>query len=474
MTKVINTASNGVDTCPSVYSGPGSAMAVVNVQNIAATQAQIYERLTGLGSDGGAVATGNDGHIHTEEHNLPHVVFVSRSYGNENSNSAPFSNAPFTLINDADTVKDLPVIWVPFFVPTGYAGHSFLVVIHCDGNANSLRATLQTWSGGPPMTPTPVSGSNYLPLNPGTEHPALADSPTAASLLWCRVYPTTDNAVHTLKVTTDIQALTTEFTDPVQRQIRAVTVMNEPAWGNVPPDVRMPDRPSSNLIDVGDSRNSNGWISPSTASYPTEGAGPGVMAPAVRFTSLNDAWLQERAMGIPAGGQATATVDGHIHDGTSGLGDEIQIPVLGLPVGRWADASGTPTTLLWGNGAEGPETQSTTYQQVMRFEMYTPQNANSLDAAGTPRLWFAALMYGDSTKSGLAVKVTTLIGSGDETSSEVTTDASLNNDYELVLATDALNFTSGGITSVKVEIKALAGTPSENAALVGLCFWVSP
>jgi hypothetical protein len=472
MTKVINTAANGYDTCPSVYSGPGSAMAVVNVQNIAATQAQIYERLTGLGSDGGAVATGNDGHIHTEERNQPHIVFVSRSYGNENLNQTD-SDRPLSISNFTSDVVGLPVVYVPFFVPAGMDDHCLLVVVHITGPGKGiLRATLETWAGGPPMVPTAVTGSDRLPLQAGTFHPALADLPESQDLMWCRVYVGTSNQVHTLKLTTDL--ITPADNNDAFRELRAVTVMNEPSWGNVPPDVRMPDRPSSNLIDVGDSRNSNGWISPSTTSYPTEGNGPGVMAPAVRFTSLNDAWLQERAMGIPAGGQATATVDGHIHDGTAGLGDEIQIPVLGLPVGRWADASGTPTTLLWGNGAEGPETQSTTYQQVMRFEMHTPQNANSLDAAGTPRLWFAALMYGDNTKSGLAVKVTTLIGSGDETSAEVTTDAGLTNDYELVLATDALNFTSGGITSVKVEIKALAGTPSENAALVGLCFWVSP
>lgn len=473
MTKVINSAStNTQDTCPSVFSGPGSAMAIVNVQNIAATQAQVYERLTGVGSDGGAVATGNDGHVHIEAHNMPHIVFVSRSYGNENLNISD-DNRPLSVSNYLDDVKDVPVIWVPFFVPDGYAGHSFLVVVHCEGNANSLRATLQTWSGGPPMTPTAVAGSKYLPLSPGTEHPALADSPTASSLLWCRVYPAADNAVHTLKITTDVQTYSTTL-DPVLRQIRAITVMNEPMWGNAPPDIRKPEGPGSNLIDVGDSRNSNGWISPSTVLYPTEGNGPGLMAPAVRATSLNDAWLQERAMGIPAGGQATATIDGHIHDGTAGFGDEIQVPVLGLPVGRWANVTGTPVSRLWGNGATGPETQSTSYKQVLRFEMYTPQNANSLDAAGTPRLWFAALMYGDNTKSGIAVKVTTLIGSGDETSAEVSTDAGLSNDYELVLATDALNFTSGGITSVKVEIKALAGAPSENAALLGICFWMSP
>ena len=467
MTKVINTDSL-YNAVPSVQSGPDSVIHPVNFQNIAASQARVYEVLTGLGSDGGAVEAGNTPHDHTNLRSLPFVTLVSKSWGNENSSD----NRPFTYANSNDTSYDVPVVYVPFYVPSGLDGACLLVVLHMDGNASRLTARLETWSGGPPMTPTPVTGSLFEYMRPGTEHPALADLPDAPRLLWCRLYPATAGQVHTLRIEDDLIQLDAYFTDPMWRTLRALTVMVEPSWGNLaPPDVPKPDLPTSNLIDVGDSRNANGWTCPTDTLVPENGPGPSATNPAVRFMALNDAWLQEKALGLPASGQATLTVSaGHNHDGTSANGIEIDHAVFATPTGRWSDYNGTPLTWFQGNGAIGPEQDDNTDRRVLSWEFYTPQNDNALSG----KMKVAALMYADAAKSGAVVKVKTLAGTGDETTATCATDAGLSGAYELVVGDIDLNFTSGGLTDVQVTLASVVNPASETCALVGICFWIVP
>lgn len=473
VTKVINTVGDH-DAVPSVYSGPGAVIHPVNFQNVAAIQARTYEILTGIGSDGGATEVENPGHDHSEPHNMPHLVLVSRAWGNEGA-TRNSSERPLSIYNATTNQSGEPIIYVPFFVPDGLDDCALLVVVHCVGEGqSSLRATLATWSGSP-ATATNVTGSDYITLLPGSEHPALADLPGSHDLRWCRVFPAASGQLHTLKISTDLYDAGTDIDMWWGlREIRSLTVINEPLWVT-PPNVTKPDLPTANLIDVGDSRNASYWTCPTDTLYPQNGTGPSHPTVGVRFMALNDAWMQEKAMGLPAGGQATATIDGHLHTGLSGEGAEIQIPVLAFPVGRWSDNSGVKATLLFGNGAEGPESISDTASQVLHFEMNTMDHTYALDSVAHPRLYVAALMYGDTDKNSEAVvTVTTLAGTGDETVATCAMTAGADG-YELVTGDVALNFTSAGITDVTVTLATIdaAINVSETCALVGLCFWIS-
>ena len=471
MTKVINTVGDH-DAVPSVYSGPGAVIHPVNFQNIAAIQARTYEILTGVGSDGGATEVENPGHDHSEHHNMPHLVLVSKSWGNESTTDGS-DNAPLSLNNYTTNASNEPIIYVPFFVQDGLDDCSLLVVLHCRGDGqDDFRATLETWSGSP-ATATAVTWSDAIAFLSGVYHPVLAELPESTDLRWCRLYPAASGQLHTLKITTNLHT-NAAGVNWGRREIRNLTVINEPQWNNVPPDVTKPDRSTTNLIDVGDSRNASYWTCPTDKLYPQNGPGPAPVTMGVRFMALNDAWMQEKALGLPAGGQATATIGGHLHTGLSGEGAEIQIPVLAFPVGRWSNALGTPVTKLWGNGSAGPESASNTAVQVLHFEMNTPDHTYALDNVAHPRLFVAALMYGtDSKNTQAVVTVTTLAGDPDETVATCAM-AMTAEGYELVTGDAALNFTSAGITDVTVTLKT-AGAPVAGAtcALVGLCFWIS-
>lgn len=472
MVKLYNTLNTAVGV-PTRVSGPNAVMHPFNFQNIAATQAQIFERLCNLDCDGsGSPATGNEGHDHTEDHNQPHLPLLFRSYGQENK---PLTDTfrPLTVVNDSTDEDDVILIYSPFFVPAGLVGRSLLLVMHIEGDgAPGVHATLATWSGGPPKTPTTVTGHNKLTLRSGSEHPALMDSPQRDTLWWVRLYPAAAG-VHTIKITTLLE--TAVAGEQARREIRAITIINEPHWGSMwgTPDVAKPDLPTANMVDVGDSRNANGWTCPTDSLFPYYDLGPGMLSPGVRFLALNDAWLQEKALGLPAAGQASMTVTaGHVHDGTSGNGAEIQIPVIGLPTDRVGNQS-----TIYGNGGGNELSNSTnTYRQVLQFEIYTPDHTYALDEGVNPRLRAAVLIHGEHSKTGgVVVKITTTESTPGTSAVEFATDVGLASPhYELVTSTSGFTFTPAGRTLVTVEIKVVSGAATGPGTLIGLCMWISP
>lgn len=473
MAKLYNTLDEYVGVPPRV-SGPQAVMHPYNFQNIAGNQSLVFERLCNLDCDGtGSPALNNEGHDHTEDHNQPHLPLLFRSYGNENVPVLPATiTQPLTVENDDETTSDVILIYCPFFVPAGLVDRSLLLVMHMEGDG-SVAAEFETWAGGPPKTPTTV-GATYRYFQPASQHPALKDSPTARSLWWLRFYPEAAG-LHTLKITTGLFDIGTDTGREYRRQIRAITLINEPNWAAIwgVPNVAKPDLPAANLVDVGDSRNANGWTCPTTHLYPYEGNGPGSLSPGVRFLALNDAWLQEKALGLPAAGQATMTVSaGHKHTGASGDGAEIQIPVLALPVGRPAAEN-----RIYGEGSGGPSTTSNSYSQVLQFEIYTPDHTYALDEGVNPRLRCAVLMHGEHSKTGGVVTrvSTTESGTPSTTAVEFATDASLAAPhYELVTSTSGFTFTPAGRTLVTVELKVVSGAATGPGTLMGLCFWISP
>ena len=482
MTKLRNTTDTELGV-PVFASGPRSVMHPLNFQNIAATQAQTYERLTNQDCDGsGSPATGNEGHDHTEDHNQPHVTLLCRSFGIENgTNPGTLTEqfCPLTIVNDASDAQNVTVIYSPFFVPSGLAGRSLLLVMHIEGNgAPGVKATLETWSGSP-ATPTTVTGHDRLTLRRGTEHPAFSRFGTDSGALgyqlwWVRLYPVT-TGLHTIKITTDVQYF---WQDNRKREIRNIMIMNEPHWGSMAgtPDVRKADLPQANMVDVGDSRNANGWTCPTDKLFPWNGAGPGMLSPGVRFLALNDAWLQEKALGLPAAGQATMTVSaGHSHTGASADGAEIEIPILAMPVEKPPTSNGT----IYGNGGtvgDGASDTSNTYRQIFEFYLYTPDHTYALDEVANPRLWGAVLLHGETSKVTATVcKITTTETTPGTSSVEYATDPALASPF-IELVTDSVNaftFTPGGRTKVKIEIKVTKVGATGVGTLLGFCFWLS-
>lgn len=488
MTKIINSDPDYIAT-PSVYTAVGAAIHPWSHQNIAASQARVYEVLTNQESDGaGSVTAGNDAHVHTNEGSFPMVPLVSQSWGSEawaigdqyDTGTGVGTQRPYRIdsLSTSPADDNVVALYVPFFVPTGLAGKTLLVVLRCEGNPK-MSVTLATWSGAP-KTPTNVSGSAYLTLQYGNRHPDLRRLADKDMLWWARVVPATDGVVMTLCFRTATNPAW-EFTDG--RELRSLTVVPEMRGGHGVPNVPVPELPTANRVDVGDSRRSNAWTPPSDALYPydaTTKSGP--IGPGVRFSALNDAWLQEKALGIPAAGQKDLTVSaGHNHDGTAGNGAEIEIPLGAFPLGRWNNRTGTAASAtvdaandaFTGNGTEAPTTNDAAYKQVLEFEFYTPAHTYALDSgtAGHERLYCAALMYSEASKASACVTKVTTTSTG-TTSVEYASDATTEG-YELVLSSSAFNFASQGRTKVTVEIKRV-GAGGGACSLIGICFWLAP
>jgi hypothetical protein len=256
MTKIINTP--GKVAVPSAYAGVNAPIHPINLQGIAASQAGLYEALTGQDADGsGGVSAGITAHIHTDDASRWVTPLVSQAWGSEawsagDSVSVALGDGtqlPYSIqsVSGATAAVNEPALYFPITIPTGWAGKPFLVLLRCEGDP-LMTVTLATWAGGPPKVPTNVTGSAYLSLKSAAFYPALQGLPDVGQLWWATVTPAAAG-VHTLQFQTAIHPA---LDGADLRRLKSLTVMPEPDYAALAaaPDVTVrPAPPHSETVE---------------------------------------------------------------------------------------------------------------------------------------------------------------------------------------------------------------------------------
>lgn len=427
-------------------------------QTVAKDQAYVYETITGINADGTGGASTNTAHVHESSESALYLPLMYQSFGNQYRSS--ISNNSCASINTGTETDGVIVARFPIYVPAMHVGNTFDIYIQAYPDPAfelSLETAIGTDAGGACTWDT---------------HFVHVDHPTCDSVdIWRASFSVDTAGVYVIKISTYI------YPSGAVRWWKEIGISPRPypgssgGWGI--PTKRAVN--ATNTVTVGDAEASNAWM-PTHSELSGTNQATGTIQ---YMNACNDALLQERAFGLPAAGNATATLAGHTHDGTVGAELDLCLgcwtlgpfPVGGLDLGE----SGSVYDSYTGAGLKPPCVRNTTLLRCMQFTIRTPASA-LCGADGTSRLHFAFVGYEQPSGKGgsnLAVRITTLCEDS-STTARTYTSAGAADGYILTAPADGWKHTSGGATVVAVDIKeTVNNSPTFTAGLCGLCAYLS-
>ena len=372
------------------------------VINTAEDQARVYEVLTGLDADGSGTATTNAQHDHTEFGNAivrPLAVWQYGTRGPHNAfvagNTASAYCGPYTIHQTDTAGKGTYQVVAPilFYVPTASTSRDIVLALECNTDPN-MHVTIYDATNTPDSIFANVklrslqfliqdnagevgSGTGIEPADVfttvGALHAANRDqygivfNVASAGLYYAVVYYDPDD---------------TNF----RREIFGGIIMpcynlDQVGFVAVPPSSA---GIASNRVHVESS-----WQPIDGNLIETDGP---LNAAALCKIAENNAWLYEKATGLPAPGNITSTVAGHTHDGSSSNGAEIEFTLHQCVLGGMVADPGAGTD-VFGQHSICPKATSTGQDLVTVGKCYVPKSINT--AVGASNVRFAALVYND-------------------------------------------------------------------------------
>lgn len=471
MAVTINDPLVGSDTFQGRVTGP---IVAPDLKRIAADQAGVREALTNVSATG----SGGSGSGFYHRHRTPGLQlfwpWMSQMFGDESwqnhevdaFNPFDYAEAPSFIYSGADVAAATNLsaeIWqyFPLFIPAGWEGKLFIVAVSCFGDTPGIEATLETWSG---TTPTAVADMSLVRFRQGgfsgggdqqiDEHPDRAR-------IWYAQMASVSSGLHTVKVTCAVRSdMTTRyFTDiaifPVveTRSTRQSTALQRPDTTGM-----------TNVVQVGDPDGPNTWH-PIDDVFVNDNMPLGA---AQMLIAHNDALLQEWAMDLPAGGNATKTVDGHDHSETGDKGAGIEFNVGSWTFGPWPQPAS--------HSAPPPQPKTSTFETVCEFRIMMPTHSLAQTPA-TPRLYGAVLCYNARGHINERFEAQIMVGhptNGAQQETVTFTAAAVGGDQHQLLTHPAGNgfrWVSGGDTIVRVKIRNTQNSGSAECALLGFCLY---
>lgn len=454
-----NTTFSGVAATDVEVAGP---VAASHHRTIAKDQALVYELVTNRAADGG-LSPATAGHNHTEAGNRLYWPVLYHCFGDQaavaHASSATgypeddvYRNQPAYITENmlTTTTNGLTVFVFPFFVPPAFAGRDYELAVRCNQDPD-FNVTLETPLG------TVVGGEQHMiPDGDG---------------VWACVVSPVSSGVHVVRVRTNMIHRSDESYRRREVYEMCLRPVPDAAASPLP---RAPASPSANSITVGDPDASNGWHPVDellAADYMPTGA-------VQLINAGNDALLQERAIGLPATGNATLTTTGHDHSGATEHGAEISANVACWSLGAYPKDSkqlggaGSIYDGFYGQGLLSPAVRNTTFRAVLVGVVRTPASAHASSASPPLNVSVVGYEHG-SSKSGchLAVRVTTTNDVGG-TTTRTLTSAGTADDYVLLTSSSGFTFTSGGYTTVLVEIAETSNSSTWSVGLSGVCLYI--
>lgn len=345
----INTAFQGVGIHRARVRGP---ILAEDLAKVAKDQGLVWELLTNktAAGGGGAPAT-NTGHNHTEEGNLLYWPLMQQCFGNASGDAAGVGTFKWPItIEEAGANTTENLLHFPIWIPQGFAGKTFDVILHCNANPK-CTVTLEDSSLAAVST-----GNTDVPFVEMDANPADANGNaydygnTQGMGLWFAQVSPSAAGLHALLIKVE---LTTAAIG--NRYIYGLTVVPriEPGQKVALGDLaRVPTPWPANNATVGDG---NDWHELDSAFYADDAA----LDVIVTLLANNDALIQELYNGLPAAGRTAVTVArGHDHgnDGAGSLGYGKSIE---FSVGAWAFGTRAPSADIWGNSTTAPSPLST-------------------------------------------------------------------------------------------------------------------
>lgn len=478
MTLLHNNSFTGVQTNRVRVAAPVRAS---DLAEIAKDQALIYELVTGKNADGTSGAPVIAGHDHTELGNLLPWPLASWCGCPSTPNLKAWAAAAAdnwqgaAAINNTSTDTDIDRFTLfhwPLFVLAGWGGHPFLVVFDYvgDDDAPPCYVTLEDNAGSPyALSGADVNYSTFTPVADvamafapfSTRYGdmlAHTPEPTKRALYVARITPDT-NGLFAVRVEAEARPLSTHV-------FRALTIVpylsgvkiNGPAL-----HAKAPARAGAPNVNVGDptATTANDWTPIDSliaaADFP--------FGPLAMLNNINGSYLEERCLGLPATGNATTTVGGHRHDGSTAKpydAVQVDVPLASYPMGTTA-TSGITDRL---KAPKIDDPGAGTYYLARTMYLRVPANAT----AGS-NIYCALLVENDEGGKGaktiarvqlnLGNQVTYTSGAADATHYMLTSNTPL--------AAVGPAVPSGEYVAVTVEF----GSDNSGTApfLLGACLW---
>lgn len=460
MTVLCHTAFAGLPVTEAEVTDPVRA---AHHRVIAGDQALVYEVVANRAADGG-LSPATPGHDHSEAGNRLYWPVLYHCFGDQVatahiSSSAGYAddtwwrNQPAYITENMLTVttSGLTVFVFPFFVPPAFAGRDYELAFRCNEHPG-FTITLESPIG------TEVGAAQTLFEDGGG--------------VWSCVLTPPASGLYVVRVRT---YMLHRSGDEYRRRIIYEMCLRPVADGALASLPRKPARPAANGVVVGNPEAANNWR-PIDELLAADFMPTGTVQ---LLNAGNDTMLQERALGIPATGNATPTLGGHVHSGATAMGAEFAANVACWSLGCYAKDStqiggdGSIYDGFYGQGLIGPAVRNTTHRIVLVGVVRTPVSAHTSSA--TSRLKAAVVGYEHgSSKSGtnLSVRITTSDGATSTTRTLISAGAV--DDYVLLQSAAGFGFASGGYTTVVVEVAETTATDAWSVGLSGVCLYLDP
>lgn len=366
------------------------------VINTAEDQARVYEILTGLDADGSGTATTNAQHDHSENGNsIPRPLAVWQ-YGTRGPHGRTAASdvlssayaAPLSIDEtDAAAAKSTGNVAVPvlFYVPTSMVGRTLLFAIH-SLNDPGFTATLYNSSmvADASYTDVRLRRLSHLAFDAQGVDAALESTANLLSRSQRSQYGFSFS-VGAAGVYCILAKYNVEQTNRYREIYGGVIVpcFDSTGGGFIAPTPSYESIPSNRVyVD-------SAWQPIDGNIIKTDGP---LNAAGLAKIAENNAWLYEKATGLPAPGNITTTVSGHTHDGSSSNGAEIGYMVHNGVLGGHVSDPGAGVE-LYGNRVICATVTGTSARVVAIGKVYVPKSINT--AVGASNIKFAALVYND-------------------------------------------------------------------------------
>lgn len=442
MTLKRGTSFTGV---PSEQALSRSKVKASDLDSTAADQAYVYEKLTNKNADGsGGTPPTNVAHKHAEGGNalywpLMHQVFgCSQDIDIMESLMSTYSR-PLVLSSTStgSAVNDFILFAFPVYISEGVAGLPISFVVEATGDEPRLNVRVKN------STLTMVDNVDLVGgLNTG-------DGDEGQFLFYNTTQAVDSAGLWVFEVTTSFEARA-EY-----RRIHSFSagIYVDPVAVSRPHEHKPPTGLAPNITTVQPAWQPIDSIM-TTADFP--------LGPAALLVAQNNARVYEEATGLPAPGNATATADGHNHDGSNSA-------AIAFNLASFAFGSESSSTQISGNNSKAPQATNNTYDDVAVVYVRCPVNVNNA-ASLTSKLKAAVYTYSDSSKAGFPQVQIATTGGGASASFYTATA----NDYNLMSATSgatSFSFTSGGYNQFIVSFRSTSATPASAPKLLGWCLY---
>jgi len=427
-------------------------------------QGYVYERLTNRDAADGSTSPPptNTGHDHSEPGNRMYRPLLAQAFGAQDGmNDTIWANAaveqrPYTIWPNPSTtaVYSIRMLSMIFYVPTAFVDHRLVFAMDCEGRPRGLASVYDD-------TLSSVTFNNAL--QPLWQTVGMF-AQSGAQSHYGFTFEVSAAGVYVIDIYTNLPVSESGGDEFKILGCMVVPEIDTALAGGYPRETQ--DAAASNLIQVGDTDNSNAWL-PLDSNWTTE-MGPLDAAP--MLIANNNAFLYEKATGVPVPGNATLTASGHNHSGSGGLGAEIEHAIAAWCFGG---AFPTTTTEVWGNNSRAPiPDNNNVSREVFRTRIYMP------DSNGVANLKCWVLVGGETSKCG-TMEVVVHVGGSSQTFTSTGSGSTDPAWLDIIGGTAFGSYSGGSVNVVRVLVRltvdtAPAVSESGKPRVYGVCLALVP